>query len=54
MPFALNPAAAVEGMIDFDNQPNLKLHIREKTKLKDKLYNCVPHDMFNFLESLNN
>ena len=34
MPFALNLAAAVEGMIDFDNQPNLKLHIREKTKLK--------------------
>ena len=24
------------------------------TKLEDKLYNCVPQDLFNLLESLNN
>ena len=54
MPFALNPEAAVDCIIDFDIQLNVTLHRRETTKLEDEVYNCLTPSMFNFLESLNN
>ena len=54
MPFALNPEAAVDCIIDFGIQLNVKLHRRETTKLEDEVYNCLLHNMLNFLESLNN
>ena len=54
MPFALKTAAAVEDFINFDNQSNVKLHRRAITQLEDKLYNFVPHNLFNFLDFLNN
>ena len=53
MPFALNPSAAVGGITDFDILSNVKIHRRATTKLEHKLYDCVPHNMFNFLELLN-
>ena len=53
MPFALNPAAAVGGIIYFDILSKVKNHRRAITKLEHKLYDCVPHNMFNFLELLN-
>ena len=53
IPFAINPEEAVDGIIDFDIPLNVKLQRREKTKLEDELYNCVPHDLFNFLELIN-
>ena len=53
MPFALNPAAAVDSFIDFDIPSNVTFHRRETIKLEDELYNFVMQDMFNFLESLN-
>ena len=53
MPFALKPAASVDGIIDFDIPLNVKFHRRETTKLEDKIYDFVPRDLFNFLELLN-
>ena len=53
MLFAINPAAAVGGIIDFDILSNVKTHRRATTKLEHKLYDCVPHKMFNFLKLLN-
>ena len=54
MPFALNPAAAVDGITNFDIPLNVKLHRRVTTKLYVELYYCVPQDLFNFLEFFNN
>ena len=54
MPFAINPTAAVDGIINFDIPSNVKLHGRATKKLEDELYDCVPHDLSDFLESLNN
>ena len=53
MSFALNPEAAVDGIIYFDILSNVKLHRSATRKLEDKLYDCVPQDLFNFLELLN-
>ena len=50
MPFAIKPEAYVEGIIDFEIPSDVKMHRRETTKLEDELYDCVPHDLFNFLE----
>ena len=54
MPFALNLAADVDGIFDFDIPLKVKLHKWATTKLEDELYGCVPQYMFKFLESLNN
>ena len=54
MPFALKLAVAIESIIDFDIMSNVKLHIRATTNLDYELYECVPQDLFNFLDSLNN
>ena len=54
MPFALNPEAAVDGIIDFDMTSNVKFHRGATTKLEDELYNFLLQDLFNFLESLYN
>ena len=53
MPFSLNPVASVDGILYFDILLNVKFHRRATTKWEDKLYNFVPHDLFDFLESLN-
>ena len=53
MTFVFNLAAAVDGIIKFDIPLNIKFQRSSATKLKDELYNYVPHDLFNFLESLN-
>ena len=53
MPFALNPEAAVDGIIDFDILSNVKLHRRAETNLEDEVYNCVLQYLFKFLEPLN-
>ena len=54
MPFVLTPVEAVHGIIKFDIPLNEKLHRRATTKLEDRLYNFVPHDLFIFPELLNN
>ena len=53
MPLKINPEAAVDGIIYFDILLNVKLYRRATKKLEDKLYDCVPHNLFNFLEFLN-
>ena len=50
MSFTLNLAAAIDGVIDFDIMLNVKFHRRATTKLEDKIYDCVPHNLFNLLE----
>ena len=53
MSFTFNPGASVDGIINFDILPNVKLHRMATTKLGYELYDYVPHDLFNFLELLN-
>ena len=52
MPFALNPAPAIDDIIEFDIPSNIKLYRRAKKKLEYELYNFVLQYLFNFLESL--
>ena len=54
MPYVLKLAADVGGMITFYIPSNVKLQKSATIKLENNLYDCVPHDLFNFFESLNN
>ena len=53
MPYVLKLAADVGGMITFYIPSNVKLQKSATIKLENNLYDCVPHDLFNFFESLN-
>ena len=52
VPFALNPAQAITGVIDFTIDSNVKLHKRATSKLSDDLFDCVPEDLNQFLKTL--
>ena len=51
-PFALNPAGAITGLIDFNKVNHLKMHRRATTKLADDTFDCVPEDLYQFLKEL--
>ena len=52
VPFALNPAQATVGVIDFTRESNVKLHKRATSKLSEDLFDCVPEDLNHFLKLL--
>ena len=52
IPFALNPAQAITGIIDFTVDSNVKLHKRATSKLSEDLFDCVPEDLNQFLKTL--
>ena len=45
VPFALNPAQAITGIIDFTKDSNVKLYRKATPKLSEDLFNCVPEDL---------
>ena len=50
--FALNPAGAIPGLIDFTLQSHLRMHRRATSKLSDDTFDCVPEDLYQFLKEL--
>lgn len=52
VPFALNPAQATVGVIDFTRESNVKLHKRATSRLSEDLFDCVPEDLNHFLKLL--
>ena len=51
VPFALNPAAAVNGIIDFTTSEGRKLYSKATEKLQEELYDCSPEGMFAFIRA---
>ena len=52
VPFALNPAQAITGIIDFTKDSNVKLYRKATLKLSKDLFDCVPEDLLQFLNTL--
>ena len=43
--FALNPAHAIQGVINFSKSDNFKLHKKGTSRLSDDTFDCVPKDL---------
>ncbi len=52
--FALTPAVAVQGVIDYNTNEGRKLYSSATHKLDEELYDCKPEGLYQFLQSLNN
>ena len=52
VPFTLNPAQAITGIIDFTKDANIKLYRKATSKLSEDLFDCVPEDLLQFLNTL--
>jgi hypothetical protein len=52
--FALTPAVAVQGIIDYKTTEGRKLYSNATYKLDEGLYNCKPDGLYQFLQSLHN
>ena len=52
VPFALNPAQAITGIIDFTKDLTVKLYRKATSKLSEYLFDCVPEDLLKFLKTL--
>jgi hypothetical protein len=52
--FALTPAVAVQGVIDYNSTKGQKLYGSATYKLDEELYDCKPDGLYQFLQSLNN
>ena len=52
VPFALNPAHAVHGVINFVKSDNVKLHKKGTSQLSDDHFDCAPKDLHQFLKKL--
>ena len=50
--FALTPADAGAGIIDYSSTEGRKLYTRATTKLDEELFDCVPEGLYGFLQSL--
>ena len=50
--FVLNPAHAVQGVINFSKSDNIKLHRKCTSRLNDDPFDCVPKDLHQFLKTL--
>ena len=54
IPFVLNPAHAVQGVINFAKSDNVKLHRKGTSRLNNNPFDCVPEDLHQFLKTLAN
>ena len=54
VPFALTPAVAVQGVIDYNTTEGQKLYSTAIYKLDDELYDCKPDGLYQFLQTLSN
>ena len=52
VPFALNPAQAITGIIDFTMDSNVKIYRKATSKPSEDLFDCVPEDLLLFLKTL--
>ena len=52
IPFALTPAAANPGIIDYTTVAGRKMKENCTKKLTEELFDCVPEDLFSFLKAL--
>ena len=52
IPFALNPAHAVQGVINFSKSDNIILQRKGTSRLNDDHFDCVPEDLHQFLKTL--
>jgi hypothetical protein len=52
--FALTPAVAVLGVIEYNTTEGQKLYSLATHKLEEELYDCKPDGLYQFLQSLNN
>ena len=50
--FALNPAHAMKGVINFTKSDNVKLHKKGTSRLSEDPFYCVPQDLHQFLKTL--
>ena len=50
--FALTPAVALQGIIDFKSVEGRKLYETATNKLDEELYDCKPDGLYQFLHSL--
>ena len=51
VPFVLNPAQAITGIINFTKDSNVKLYRKATLKLIEDLFDCVPENIFQFLKT---
>ena len=52
VPFALNPAHAMQGVINFAKSDNVKPHKKCISRLSDDTFDCVPEDLHKFLKTI--
>ena len=52
VPFALTPAMAHEGIIDYTTARGRKMYAAATSKLSEDLYNCNAEDLYAFLKAL--
>ena len=52
VPFALNPAHAMQGGINFAKSENVKPHKKGTSQLSKDRFDCVPEDLHQFLKIL--
>jgi hypothetical protein len=50
--FALTPAIAINGVVDYTTSEGRKLYSSATYKLEDELYDCEPDGLYQFLQSL--
>jgi len=50
--FALNPAQAIEGVIDFSTAEGTKLYRSATKKLQEDLFDCEPDQLYLFLQAV--
>ena len=52
VPFVLNPAHAMQGVINFVKSDNVKLHKKGTPRLSGDCFDFVPEDLHQFLRTL--
>ena len=52
IPFALTPAVAIDGIVDYTTSEGRKLYNSASYKLEEELYDCKPDGLYQFLQSL--
>ena len=51
-PFALTPAIAMQGIINYQTNSGHKMYSGSIAKLDEELYDCKPKGLYQFLQSL--
>lgn len=51
-PFALTPAAAVCGIIDYSTAAGRKLYAAATAKVEEDLFDCCADDLYSFLRAI--